>query len=370
MKKTNSIIVFTLIAIFAFFLVPITPAQAAEVYAATDSYRWLEPKGDYAWAKDPINLCMVAEWFPMYYPSPRSKSTAQLNAGVMTVDFLGQFRPAAKVTKSDLATVISNAFQCNVAVPGKKTDIATPLDVRNALFTAAKSCGADIKPEDCTINTKNTYISRAQLACGIYKVVKKVPVMDGINEDFAAAQIKGVSDQLYELQTNCVLVASQETKQQNVWWNRYSPTWTGTSRKYMTEYNVKPWLGDVRLAKLNEKYLGTLTPPDWPTCDWAGYWCGYGLAESAFARYSGNQIPILYSAHILQVKKVYDLHGKGSIVHVFFDAQGQGKLASGLERKFDGEKSQAILVKQGGKWRVAALYHKYDYADWLKNIGY
>lgn len=247
--------------------------------------------------------------------------------------------------------------------------------------------------------------NRAEAAVMLVRLLKKMPLFEGLDAEKAKQMV---------VEATNVLADAQEKwyPKRTVGWERNPEFETAlkwyqeNAKDLVTEYNLWP-----RMHPGGIEAIYDLAGRDevGPRCDWAGIEAGYGLVDGALLRNGtedydpgerwggilslfriitvGKKIvmePTVHTEDVPAPPEVLAFCGAGPVAEVQLKAHWKIEyVAEGhclgdwfydfsKEEKWDkcvNDGIRALFVKQGGKWKIAALY-KDARGPWLKLIGF
>lgn len=421
-----------LVALLVLLLVA-SPALAADFFGVADFKRYTEPEGDFYWAKDDLKLIVASELMKGYPPKIEEMYTFFRGTGGVFCKILGEFKPDAKITRAEYAAIVARALdmegrpygkspfadvstsdwfgpnvirltEAGVIDPGnygkelRSNEPITRLEIAVWMVRAAENAGLTVPPQqvdfkdvaqseymteigkavalgiikgypDGTFKPNGT-ANRAEAAVMLVRLLKHLPLFEGLDKETAKEIVKKVIAAQEKCQKSWPVKIDAKFEV-NPQFEAALKAFQEETKDVLTDYNREPRMHPDKYEAIYDLAARDEVGP-W-TGDWAAQFdAGYGMVDSMLLRWEprGVGIPIEYIFH--GVISVDTLVGRGPIAEISFTAYGGSKYYDGVI--FGGEKNispnnRALFVKQGGKWKVAALYVD-GRGPWLKMIGF
>lgn len=423
------VIVMTMMLLFSLAV----PSFAAEFYAVSDFERYTEPDGDFYWAMNDLKLAVASELFRGYPPEKPEMPFWWWDTGTVICKTIGELRPDAVISRAEYATIVARAldlenrdygpspfsdvkpfdwFGPNVlrlvqegiidpADYGDKLDPKKPItrqEIAVWMVRAAENAGVKVEPAKVSFSDfdpgskhasgvakavglgilkgypdgtfrPNATANRAESAVMLVRLLKHLPLFGGLDKENVKAVIQQVSDAEEKCRKSWP-VNVNAGHERNEQFEAALKVFQDETRDVLTDYNREPRMHPQGLGVLNKMAerdeIG-------PRCDWASVGdAGFGFVDGMLVRRASSRTGIPAEYRFIRVIGIDELVGRGPVAEVQFTWWGGTKYIDG--HVYGGEKNihnsgRALLVKQGGKWKVAALYMD-GRGPWLKLIGF
>lgn len=338
----------------------ITRAEYASIVA-----RALDLEGK-SFGESPFADVSTGEW---YGPNV----VRLVEAGVIDpADYGSEFRPNERITRLEIAVWMVRAAE----KAGVRTEPAAvsfkDFDSTSKFATyvgKAVALGILKGYPDGTFRPSGT-ANRAEAAVMLVRLLKHLPLFPGLDRETAGQIIQKVIDAQVKCQKSWP-VKVDAGWEINPQFEAALKVFQEETRDILTDYNRWPRMHAGQLAAISGLAQRDEVGP-W-TGDWAAQFdAGYGMVDSMLLRWEprGVGVPIEYI--FTNLKSVDVVVGHGPIAEVQFTASGGAKYSDGTIYGGDQNVSpynRALLVKQDGKWKVAALWVD-GRGPWLKLIGF
>lgn len=427
-------VLLALVAAFILLAASVSPALAADFFAVADFERYTEPDGDFYWAKDYLKLAVASELFRGYPPEQPEMPYWWWDAGVVICKTLGELRPDAPISRAEYATIVARAldlegrsygpspfsdvspsdwFGPNVlrlvregiidpADYGDRLEPKEPITRREiAVWMVRAAQAAGVKAEPAEVNFSDfapgskhasevaaavglgilkgypdgTFrpdagANRAESAVMLVRLLKHLPLFDGLDKENVKTIIQRVCDAMEKNQKSWP-PKTNPPYERNPEFEAALKVFQEETKDVLTDYNREPRMHPQGLGVLSKLAKRDEVGP-WN--DWASAWeAGFGFVDGLLVRSSsdGPGIPTAYM--FIRVVSIDKLIGRGPIAEVQFTTWGGTKFVDG--NVYGGERNKvsgnrALLVKQDGRWKVAALYLEDEHEPWLEMIGF
>lgn len=423
----------TSIAVLVLLVVLVSPAFAAEFYAVSDFERYTEPEGDFHWAMNDLKLAVAAELFRGYPPEKPEALFWWWDTGTVICKVLGELRPDAAISRAEYATIVARAldlegrrYSSSPFSDVKPSDwfgpnvlrltqerIIDPVDYGSRfgpkepitrqeiavwMVRAAERVGIKAKPADVSFRDfdarsrqasyvakavglgilkgypdgtfrSNAGANRAESAVMLVRLLKHLPLFDGLNKENTKTAIQRVFDAGEKCRKSW-RVNVNAGHERNKQFEAALKVFQEETKDVLTDYNREPRMHPQGLGVLNKIIERDEVGP-W--CDWASLRdVGFGFVDGLLVRRGSDRIGMPAEYTFARVVSIDKLVGCGPVAEVQFTSWGgtkyiDGNILGGEKNVCDG--GRALLVKQGGKWKVAALYMD-GRGPWLKLIGF
>ncbi len=424
MSKAKLIIVaVALVSLFAF------PAHAADYFGVADWPLYAVQDGPFHWARDELKLVVAAELMRGFPPEKPEMLFYFDGCGGVNVKVLGELRPGSTISRGEYATIVCRALdlesapaatnpfadvknsdwyapsvlrlvRAGVISPpdyGKKFDpkgAITRKEIAVWMARAAESKGVKADPAPVTfadfsdkdkhalevskaVGLKiiggypdgtfrpNGSANRAEAAVMLARLIKLLPLYDGIDAERAKQLAQQVADAMYRFQ-KAWPVKIKATWERNPGYEAALAQFQKETKDILTEYQHWPRLRPDGYGPLNKLHPKNDTGP---ASTWVGLEGGYGLVEGMLLRCLPYGMPAEYMGKA-SFTEVVVFAGAGPVAEVGMNGTVEMKYIDGYTRTgySDTGNCRAFLVKQGGKWKVAAMWASDE--PWLPSVGF
>lgn len=296
-------------------------------------------------------------------------------AGIIDpADYGGKLNPNGPITRQEIAVWMVRAAER----AGVKVE---PADVSFRDFDSgskqapyvAKAVGLGILKgyPDGTFRPGGT-ANRAEAAVMLVRLLKHLPLFDGIDGEKAKRMMEQTVAAMTEMCKSWPVNLRAGWERNEAFENALARYQAGV-KDLVTEYNLWP-----RIRPDGFGPLGALDDEVGPRNGWSGLAVGYGLVDGMLLRVWPKEsafVPAVYMGGNFRATDVVDFVGRGPIAEVNVGGSAETLYVTDppdRPRKHPVDYGcRALLVKQGGEWKIAALYYDDDHrGPWLRMIGF